>query len=56
MKFARELKIGDIVNGHEDGWITVKSIEKGWNLKVTYQTMFGVKSKSYFPDDRIDVL
>lgn len=34
--FARDLKVGDKVNCHEQGWLTVKSIKDSWIIYVTY--------------------
>lgn len=34
--FARDLQVGDKVNCHEQGWLTVKKIEDKWMIYVTY--------------------
>ena len=34
--FARDLQIGDRVDCHEQGWLTVKKIEDKWIIYVTY--------------------
>ena len=55
MKYARDLKVGDKVNGYMYGWMTVKEIEKQkFQVKVKYDTMFGAKYMAYLADDPVE--
>ena len=56
--FARELKVGDMINGHCDGWLTIGEIRKHkitrfQNIKVFFTNGM---SKTYSDDDRIDAI
>ena len=55
MKYARDLKVGDKVNGHMYGWMIVKEIKKQkFQVKVKYETMFGAKYMAYLSDDPVE--
>lgn len=51
--FARNLKVGDKVNCHERGWLTVKEIKKQWVIYVTYDN--GTETY-YSKEDRLFVI
>lgn len=51
--FARDLKVGDKVNCHEQGWLTVKAIRNEWLIYVTYDNG---KETYYSKDDRLFVV
>lgn len=51
--FARDLKVGDKVNCHEQGWLTVKAIKNEWLIYVTYDNG---KETYYSKDDRLFVV
>lgn len=51
MKFAKDVKVGDLVNGHEKGWIKVIEITKGWLITLRYSD----GSDNYYQEyDRIE--
>lgn len=51
--FARDLKVGDKVNCHMQGWLTVKEIEHRWMIYVTYDNGY----KTYYSKgDRLFVI
>lgn len=49
--YAKDLKIGDKVNCHEQGWRTVKEIDARWMIYVTYdngyQTYYSKEDKLF---------
>ena len=45
--FARDLKVGDEVNCHEQGWLTVKEVKDEWMIYVTYNNGY----KTYYARD-----
>jgi len=51
--FARDLKVGDLVNCHEQGWLTVKEIEYDWFITITYNNGWTTK---YSRDKRLFVI
>lgn len=52
-----KLNVGDTVNGHEYGWMTVKSIEKNrFECKVVYDTMFGDIHKYYLYFEEVETI
>lgn len=56
MKLARNLKPGDKVNGHERGWMIVKSRKGKFLIWVTYQTEAGEYETYYWPDEKIETV
>lgn len=58
MKFAHELKPGDRVNGHENGWMTVLFIEKNRSrVRVLFEENFCEAIwKLYLPYDKVETL
>ena len=59
MTFAGKLKIGDRVNGHEQGLLTVKRIVKSWRgLVVEYDAPHLKRTvvKTYRPEELIDTI
>lgn len=59
MKFAKDVKKGDIVNGHEKGLLTVQSVKKNkynkYNVAVNITYSNG-DEREYRDGDQIDVL
>ena len=56
--FASQLKVGDMVNEHFDGWLTIENIHKhdltsNLNIEVVFTN--GMR-KTYSDGDRIDVI
>lgn len=45
--FARDLKVGDKVNGHEMGWLIVTEVKDGFMIYVTYNNGY----KTYYGRD-----
>lgn len=56
--FARELKIGDMINGHCDGWLIIEDIQTNpfGKYKTITVTFTNGKKKTYSADDRIDAI
>lgn len=52
--FARDLKIGDKINCHEDGWLTVKKIKKTCILNIV--TFENGNEKDYYLGERVFVI
>ena len=52
--FARDLKVGDKVNCHEDGWLIVTKIKESFILNVV--TFENGKEKYYNLGDRVFVV
>lgn len=56
--FARELKVGDMINGHCDGWLIIGEIRKNnitrsQNIDVLFTNG---THKTYSDDDRVDAI
>ena len=52
--FARDLKIGDKVNCHEDGWLVVAKIKESFILNIV--TFENGKEKYYNLGDKVFVV
>lgn len=56
--FARDLKVGDCINGHFDGWLTIKEIYKhsitsSQNIQVLFTNGM---SKKYDDSESVDAI
>lgn len=51
--FAKDLKVGDKVDCHEQGWVTVKKIKYEWVIYVTFNN--GTETY-YSKDDRLFII
>lgn len=53
--YAKELQKGDMVNGHEDGWLTVKNIRKLNRTFIEVDFINGTQ-KTYFSGDKVEAI
>lgn len=51
--YASKIKVGDKVNMHCDGWKTIKSINKGFKINVTFEDD---STYNFMSDEKIFVI
>lgn len=58
--YAKDLRKGDKINGHEDGWLTVLSVKKTehwcYNIEVLVSGMNGEKMLRYEGMRSLDII